>query len=94
MLSRSVRARYVNLFVLCSRADAIVEIGRALDRLCTGSVCTYNVIQSRIVDRFFYIKIHPLNVENLENMKKSLSTAIDELKDLVSWYKIEVIEVR
>ncbi|MCS7110750.1 MAG: hypothetical protein N3D82_05535 [Ignisphaera sp.] len=93
-MSKNTKTQYVNVFILCSEADVIGEISKAMDRLCVNIACTYNITQSKIIDRFFYVRIHPLDTEKLENVKKSLPMIIEEFRDFISWYKIETVEVR
>lgn len=94
MPDKNSRTQYINAFLLCADASTIKAISDAVNKLCMDNTCTHSIIQSKVVDKFFYIRVQPLAIENLENIKKSLSLLMDKHKDSVSWYKIEVVEIR
>uniref|UniRef100_A0A7J3QEU3 Uncharacterized protein n=1 Tax=Ignisphaera aggregans TaxID=334771 RepID=A0A7J3QEU3_9CREN len=94
MSSKSLRAQYINIFLLCNNINIINTINEAIDRICRNSICNYTISQSKVIDRFFYIKVMPLNVEKLEELRKLILISIENYKNELSWYKIETIEVK
>ncbi len=84
----------MNVFILCTDTNTIKAIDKTIDDLCMNSMCTYSVTQSKIVNGFFYIRIEPLAIENLNDIKEVLSKTIEKFKTSISWYKIETIEVK
>lgn len=94
MPDKNSRTQYINVFLLCADASIIKALSDAINKLCMDNTCTYSIIQSKVVDKFFYIKVQPLAMEDLENIRKLLSLLMNEHRDSVSWYKIEVVEIR
>lgn len=86
------RQRYVNLFMLIGKNSDLDKIINLINSLCQNYKCNY-VIRRSFLDNFIYVKISCDNIP-LEEVKNTLELELGKYSDILSWVKLDIIEVR
>ena len=87
------RQKYINLFVLVGRKEDINIVTEMLNSVCKNDECVYSVSSSSVLDNLFYIRIQ-CRRESLDELRNKIALNLNKFDVKISWYKIEVIEVK
>jgi len=91
-MSRVLRQKYINVFIMLGDSSYLSDIKEIFDNICSVASCNYEIKQSVVVNRFYYIKIKI--DDSVIDVKQKIEKSLSEALDKVSWFKVELIEVK
>ncbi len=68
------------------------HVKELLNKICNDISCSYEIRQSVIIDRFYYIKISVNS--DADDIKQKIEKSLGNIPGEVFWYKIELIEIK
>jgi hypothetical protein len=87
-------AKRLNIFLLLNDENSISYLEKLLKEFCSEGVCTYKMHRSNIIRRLLYIECSSNSI-SLDKLYESIENMIlGKLSEIVTWHKIEIIEVR
>ncbi len=91
---KSKSAKRLNVFLLLADVDVTDKVINDIHAYCKDLACECTPHKSAVVKRFLYIECVS-QITSLEEMRKRIEEFISsKLAEIVSWYKVEVIEVK
>jgi len=91
-MSRILRQKYINVFIMLGDSSYLSDIREILGSICSTTSCNYEIKQSIVIDRFYYIRIK--DNDSIHDIKQKIEKSLGELSDKVSWFKVELIDVK
>jgi len=91
-MSRILRQKYINVFIMLGDSSYLSDIREIFDNICSTTSCNYEIKQSTVINRFYYIRIKIDG--SLNDVKQKIEKSLSEFSDKVSWFKVELIEVK
>jgi len=94
MMSASKYAKRLNIFLFLNDENNTHCLNSMLEEFCKENLCTYKVHPSSVVKRFFYIECYS-NATPLSKLHEDIENIIlNKASNIITWYKIEIIEVK
>ncbi len=91
-MSRMLRQKYINIFIMLGDSSYLSDLRELFNNICRNISCNYEIKQSIVIDRFYYIRMKI--DDNVNNVKQKIEKSLSEFSDKISWFKVELIEVK